>query len=293
MNYQQFVSAVEEKVKKEMQTGMSVYVHTAMKNNGKNRVGITVTENGVNISPTIYLEEYFEQFQRNRPLEEIVSSILEVYREVKLEHSWETDVLRHYEKIRGKVVYKLVHMEKNRELLKTVPYIPYLDLAIVFYVLLEINLSGTATLLITDDILKLWGVKKERVYEDARVNTPKLLPVEFKTMKSVVAELMEDFQVTESEEDYMYVLTNNLRSFGATGILYENVLQEIGEKIGENYYVLPSSIHEVILVPESKSPSRIYLEKMIEEINDTQVEDEEVLSDRAYYFSIKENRLIL
>ena len=67
----------------------------------------------------------------------------------------------------------------------------------------------------------------------------------------------------------------------------------MGQKLGENYYILPSSIHEVIVVPESKSPVKQDLEEMVREINETQVEEEEILSYRAYYFSRKENRLIL
>ena len=147
--------------------------------------------------------------------------------------------------------------------------------------------------MITDDIVKMWGVEKERIYNIAHQNTKRLLPPEFQTMRSVVAELLGEETNDQEGEDFMYVLTNEIRSFGAACILYDKVLEDIGNQLGENYYVLPSSVHEVIIVPESKSPNRIDLEDMIEEINDTQVEEEEILSYRAYYFSRKENRLIL
>ena len=97
----------------------------------------------------------------------------------------------------------------------------------------------------------------------------------------------------EEEEESLYVLSNKLRSFGAASMLYEGILEKVGQKLGENYYILPSSIHEVIVVPESKSPVKQDLEEMVREINETQVEEEEVLSDRVYYFSRKENRLFL
>ena len=76
-------------------------------------------------------------------------------------------------------------------------------------------------------------------------------------------------------------------------MLYEGILEKVGQKLGENYYMLPSSIHEVIVVPESNSPVKQDLEEMVREINETQVEEEEVLSDRVYNFSRKENRLFL
>ena len=90
----------------------------------------------------------------------------------------------------------------------------------------------------------------------------------------------------------MYVLSNNQRNYGAVSILYEGLLKDIGERLQEDYYVLPSSVHEVIIVPESNSPGQEELEHMIVEINETQVEPEEVLSDRAYYYSRKEARLL-
>ena len=276
MNYQQFVSAVEVKVKQQVKEGISVCIQTTMKNNGKNRVGIMVSEKGINVSPTIYLEEYFQQYQK-----------------VRIEHAWETSVLQSFSKMQQKIVYKLIHAEENAELLEQIPHMCVLDLAIVFYVLLDVSKSGTATILITDDIVKMWGVEKERIYNIAHQNTKRLLPPEFQTMRSVVAELLGEETNDQEGEDFMYVLTNEIRSFGAACILYDKVLEDIGNQLGENYYVLPSSVHEVIIVPESKSPNRIDLEDMIEEINDTQVEEEEVLSYRAYYFSRKENRLIL
>lgn len=291
MNYQQFVGVVEEKVRQAMPDGTSVYVHKTMKNNGTSRVGLTVTEEDINISPTIYLEEYFEKFQKKESLESIVQHILSVYRDVRVEHSWETEQLKDYESMKEKIVYKLIHAEKNKELLENVPHIPYLDLAVVFYALLEIHLSGTATLLITNDILKLWGVQTVQIYRDAVWNTPRLLAPEFQTMRDVIADILGETN-REEGDDFLYVLTNRLRSFGAACMLYEHVLEDIGNQLGENFYVIPSSVHEVLIVPESKSPNRSDLEEMIEEINDTQVAEEEILSYRAYYFNRKENRFI-
>lgn len=293
MNYQQFVCAVEKRVKQQMTGGMTACIRSATKNNGKKRIGIMISEEGSNISPTIYLEEYFEQFQKHKSIDAVVKNILRLYEEVRVEHTWEMSMLQNFSKTRQKIVYKLIGEEENKELLKTIPHVRYLDLAIVFYILLDISESGTAVILITNDIMKRWNIEKEMLYSIAHQNTKKLLPAEFQTMRSVMAELLGKESVAEEGEDSMYILTNDLRSFGAACILYDEVLEHIGKQLGENYYVLPSSVHEVIIVPESKSPNRVELEEMIEEINDTQVEEEEILSYRAYYFSRKENRLLL
>ena len=91
----------------------------------------------------------------------------------------------------------------------------------------------------------------------------------------------------------MYVLSNEIRSFGAAAILYPGCLKKIRDYLGEDYYVLPSSVHEVIVVRESTAPDKRYLNEMVSEINESQVEAEEVLSDNAYFYSASQGRLSL
>ena len=119
-----------------------------------------------------------------------------------------------------------------------------------------------------------------RAYE----NTGKLLPYELKTMKAVIQELTD----TESEdkEDVMYVLSNRSRSYGAAAILYKGRLEGIGE-------YLPSSVHEVIIIPQSAAPGQEELSDLVTEINTTQVDAEEVLSNHAYYYDRKKKKLLM
>lgn len=296
MNYQQFIEEVERRVKEKIKGNetMTVYIHTAVKNNGKERKGITVSEKGIHISPTIYLEEYFQQFQEGKPIEEIVEKILQLYEEVKCSHPCEESLLQNYEELKGKFACKLIHRGKNEKLLNDIPYVPWMDLAIVVFVLLEVSPYGTATVLVRKEHLEIWGLTEAQLFDEAKKNTPILLPYQFCPMRKLLQEICPyAVDEGEEEEESLYVLSNKLRSFGAASMLYDGILEKVGQKLGENYYILPSSIHEVIVVPESKSPVKQDLEEMVREINETQVEEEEVLSDRVYYFSRKENRLFL
>lgn len=296
MNYQQFIKEVERRVKEKIKGNetMTVYIHTAVKNNGKERKGITVSEKGIHISPTIYLEEYFQQFQEGKPIEEIVEKILQLYEEVKCSHPCEESLLQNYEELKGKFACKLIHRGKNEKLLNDIPYVPWMDLAIVVFVLLEVSPYGTATVLVRKEHLEIWGLTEAQLFDEAKKNTPILLPYQFCPMRKLLQEICPyAVDEGEEEEESLYVLSNKLRSFGAASMLYDGILEKMGQKLGENYYILPSSIHEVIVVPESKSPVKQDLEEMVREINETQVEEEEVLSDRVYYFSRKENRLFL
>jgi len=285
MNYQQFVIVVKNKVALALGDGMSLNIHTALKNNGVERVGLTISDKRINISPTIYLEEYYKQFQDGFDMKDIIASILDVYQEVKFEHTWQIHTVKDFEIMRSKIVYKLIHAKKNESLLKNMPYIAYLDFAIVFYILFEVDDSGTATIPITHELIQLWDVSVDEVQQCAFCNAPSLLPASFKPMQIVIDELMgTNLSEQEAIEDLMFVLTNSLRSFGAACILYDGMLDKISEEIGENFYILPSSIHEMIIVPESNSPSREHLNEMITEVNQTQVDEEEFLSACVYYY---------
>ncbi|MGF0031976.1 DUF5688 family protein [Bariatricus sp. SGI.154] len=291
MNYYQFIHAVEVKVKEGVEDNITVYIQTSVKNNGTRRLGITLAERGINISPTIYLEEYYQQFQQGNSVDDIAGDILRLYREIRFQRSWEGEFIRDYQKIEGKIVYHLVNREANKELLKEVPYEEYLDLAIIFYVLLEVNSYGMASMLIRDEHLKMWGVTDKEIYQRACQNTWRVLPYEFETMHAVIEELTGDEE--PEEKDVLYILSNRIRSYGAAAILYENRLEGIGDYLKENYYVLPSSVHEMIIVPESEAPGKEELCCLVTEINETQVDEEEVLSNQVYYYDRKKRKLLL
>lgn len=291
MTYYQFIHEVEMKVKEGVRENTTVYIHSVIKNNGTPRHGLTIAETGLNIFPTIYLEEYYQQFQAGSTLENIAGDILRLYGEVRFRRSFESESIRDYERVKRKIVYHLVNREANKDLLKGIPYEEYLDMAIIFYVLLEVNSYGTASMMIKDEHLDMWNVSAEEICRKAQENTGRLLPCEFKTMKVVLQELLNVEE--EDKEDVMYVLSNKLRSYGAAAILYKGQLEEIGEYLGENYYVLPSSVHEMIIISESSAPRQEELIDLVTEINTTQVDAEEVLSNHAYYYDRKKRKLLM
>lgn len=289
MNYQEFVAAVECAVKESLPSNRNVQTHRVVKNNGSERVGITISEREVNLSPTIYLEEYYERYLDAEPLEEIVSHILDIYEEVKFEHNWDTTYLTDYERVKGCIVYKLIHTKKNCGLLRNMPSKEYLDLSMVCYVLLEME-CGTATVLVTDQMMHIWKVEKEEVFARAEENTKRMLPEQFYNMECVIRKVLDE------EPDMvagagLYVLSNNRGCLGAATILYEGILEKIGSYLGEDFYVIPSSVHEVLIYPESVGVDRERIDEIIDEVNELHVEPEEFLSDHAYFYNRETKRL--
>ena len=293
MTYFQFIHAVETKVKKEVEEEKTVSIHTNVKNNGVRRSGIMISEKGINISPTIYLEEYFHQFRMGYPLEQIAKDIVGLYEKIRFQNSWEDgEKVKDYEFVKDKIIYRLIGREENQELLKEIPYKSYLDLAIIYYVLLEVDEYGMASMMVRAEHMDMWKVTEEDLYYRACKNTQELLPYEFAPMRTVIEELL-GLGMEEGPAEKMYILSNEMRSYGAAALIYPDCLRKIADEVGENFFVIPSSVHETIIVAESEAPGREELGSMIEEINETQVEAEEVLSDRAYYYDRESGKLAL
>ena len=291
MTYYQFIQAVESKMKEVVNEDMSLSLYIAEKNNGVKRQGITITRKGINISPTIYLEEYYEQFQDGCSVDAIVTDILRLYHEVRLQKSWDEEKISSYEEIESRIVYRLVNFEANQNLMKSIPHVPYLNLAVIFYVMLEVSENGTACMLIRDEHLEMWGVAPNDIYNKAKENTWKLLPSEFHTMRA----MMEEYNKKGSYVgmDILYVLTNKIRGFGAATILYDGVLEMIADYLNDNFFVLPSSVHEVIIISETEAPwGGTGLSEMVREINHSQVDEEDILSDVAYYYDREKKKLL-
>ncbi len=293
MNYQQFVATLNERINQHLNPETTSQIHSALKNNGAKRTGLTISQKGTNISPTIYLEEYYSQYQNGWTLDEITENIIQLYNEVRFEKSWEVRQVQDFRLAQSKVAYKLIHFAKNETLLKELPHIPYLDLAIVFFILLETTEKGAATILITNDMLDYWNISLETLYQIALKNTPDILHADFKPMRVVIQELLEKpLNKVDLDDNCLYVLSNHHRHFGAACMLYERVLEDIGNQLNEDFYILPSSIHEVIILPASSCLNHDELSEMVVEINETQVSEEDVLSDHAYYYSRKDNCIL-
>ncbi|MEE1314595.1 MAG: DUF5688 family protein [Faecalimonas sp.] len=291
MNYQEFVSLIQEKVTGLLASEINIHTYDTIRNNDSHRTGLVFSQKDINISPAIYLEEYYMQYEDGRDADSIAENIASLYDEIKCEQSWDARQVQEFELARPRLVYKLIHYEKNKKLLSQLPHISFFDLAIVFYLLLDCTEKGTATIPVTNTMLEHWGICKELLYQLAKVNTPKLLPAEYLPMHSLIHELLgeEDY---EEEESYLYVLSNVQRHFGAACMLYPDILEKIGETLDCDYYLLPSSIHELIILPASTTLTLAEINEMIVEINDSQVPKEEVLSDHTYYYSRAEAKLL-
>ncbi len=286
MNYQTFLDNVVQHISTSVHNGEKVVIQPVIKNNGMVYDGLVIMDPVLNISPTIYLNPYYHRFLNGVPMEDIYKDILDTYYKNLPTKDFDISLFRDFENASKKIVFKLVNKEKNKELLKDVPYVEFQDLVLIFVCVINNFHREYATILIHNQHVNLWGVDTDTLYQLALVNTPKLQPYKFENLEHLIyrneAELLSEFQNFD-----MYILTNKLKIHGATCMAYPKLLKRISDFLDDNLIIIPSSIHEVLIIPESLTHDEYSMEDfqmMITETNETTLTDDELLSDHAYVY---------
>jgi hypothetical protein len=299
MKYDTFKKVILERLEYDIPDPKKISIQTIYKNNGLQLDGLVIMEDNCNISPTLYLNYYFDSYQNGTEFSKIYDMILENYRHNRPTKSIDVRFFTQFENTKSKIAIKLINYEKNKTLLQDVPHIRFLDLAIVFYCLITMDEEvGNATILIHNSHLAYWNVTLEELFAIAKENTRKLLPEKISDMNDMLQELSKRQLISApmlaDEERYpMFVLTNERNLHGAACILYDDLLKQYAAQADTDFYILPSSIHEVILIPTTEDTCQEELSEMVMEVNASQLLEEEVLSDHAYYYSRKTNEITM
>lgn len=296
MEYKEFVEYIKMNAGYIAGEGGNITINHVIKNNGCEMDGLVITEKGKDIAPTIYLDSFYELYTNGENIKNIIRQIEVIYEQNKNNVTFDVNILKHFDTIKDKIVYKVVNYRSNEKLLEQVPHKRILDLAVVFYCLLDNEYGRSATALIYNNNLKNWNVTIDDVYKAALKNTPDLLHSKISSMAALFEKCGVNVDGEEVDlKDYvpsdMYVLTNESKLNGAACILYENVLYDFAQKLGADLYILPSSVHEVILLPKLSMFEKDELVNMVKEVNTEGVAADEVLSDHVYEYNRTE-RLI-
>jgi len=290
MEYSIFKELILEALKERFGEECQIEYKEVLKNNGVKLDGVIVRQNNCVVSPTVYVNDYYEDFSDGENINDIADIIERLIRDNTIEDEFDADELILFDNVKDRIVFKLINFERNKELLNTVPYKKYLDLAIVYYISVKEDIFECASILINNSHLKLWNKTLEEIDELAVKNTPFILKPELKSMGQTLKEIMfnsddNEFDEEDFENCYMYVLTNEKKQFGAATILYDNELKDFSERIESDFYIIPSSVHEVIIIPSKFVDSSDSLDEMICEVNSSQVPLVDILSDHAYKYN--------
>lgn len=260
-----------------------VCIERIVKNNGVELTGLVIKERGNTIYPNIYLESYFELYNNGYSMDKIVRQLADAYMGArnKMDVIAVTDVIDG--NVDDTIFLQLVNYEKNEELLKDCPHVRYMDLAFIYRLLVKSDSAGVASAVITNSMMKHWCLDGEELHEKALTNTRRLFTPLLEEL-GVAMERVYNVELPLSDTG-LFVLTNNKFLNGAANIIYDDILQDFAERIGEGFYILPSSIHEVILVPEGNCDmDKGALMELVRDVNQNILKDTEFLSENVYYY---------
>ncbi|WP_455717791.1 DUF5688 family protein [Anaerosporobacter sp.] len=304
MDYELFKNCIVQSLKQQF-LNAEIRSNKVRKNNGMELDSLVIHETDNIVVPSIYLNYYYSKYQHGLSVENIIMEICSKYKEFKENSKYmkNENYINHFKDFTTAsehIVFKLVNFEKNKRLLEDVPFTRFLDLAIVYAFLVKEEDNSVATILIRNEHLQMWNITANELHEYAMLKTPKLMPVRLKSMEEVLRELFgqsnENMEGERNSDSNMYILSNGKGIHGASTILYPGVLGNFAHRNNddiEQLYILPSSIHEVILLPCNQMLNITQLQQMVEEINKTQVPQDEILSDSIYVYSVKDDTIFL
>lgn len=295
MDMETFCRELVDCLKEGLDGDAEISVHKTYKNNDICLHGILISYGNQQCVPSIYVDGYFQKYKMGlMSLGQIACEVIK-----------ERDVLKYqrieplgeltWETVKDKVFCRLVNLKMNQKKLADMPYMEYLDLAVTCRWLHSADEKGVASADVTYEEMEMFGVTKEEMFAQARANTEKLFPVEFKSLLSMIEAIrgkklsLKEIGIEESIDMEaggridMYVLTNTTGINGAGVILYPNVLKRIAEQLTtDTLYLLPSSVHEFMVLPECNSVAD--MKELVTEANHCAVAGMDLLSDNVYKY---------
>lgn len=298
MNFEEFCDYVKESIYKylpEDYQNSSIVMHDVNKTNiGKLRA-FTIILPGNNAGPVQYMEPFFNAYKQGVPMEDILAVIAEwQIKNESIESGIAKDelgILLDFKSVKDRVMICAVGYEKNRKLLEHTPHKVMGDMAATYQIYLGKENEIEMSCLIRDEIMDYYGLTVDQLHELALNNSMKAMPVQVMGINAMIEELTEGSKEAELPDIGMLVVTNKQRCQGAAVAFYPDMFESLGIPM-DQYYIAPSSVHELMLIPKSV----ISLEKaneMIKEINEYCVDIHEVLSDLAHEYDPVSKQLVI
>nr|WP_305138728.1 DUF5688 family protein [uncultured Schaedlerella sp.] len=283
MDYTEFKEALKNLVQEKSDADMKVEIIQILKNNQIKSENLTYKSQDYNLFPSIRLQELYQKYQE-LGMDWCVDQTVSILKNVKRVH--EDQLMGSWESAKERIVVELVKESWNRELLEKLPYRAFLDLAVIYRLKMWECKSGDAVQTVTNKMMEHWNITEEELYEAALANLQK---EEFEIIgwNQVITDIVEEF-IDEKHEgkfhEWVYVFTNQSRIKGAAAMLRTDLLNGFAEAQVCDLFILPSSTHELMLLPAREDENAAELRRIVRHINEEIVEEEERLSDEVYYF---------
>lgn len=300
MNFEAFVNKVKENLEEylsEELKGAEAVVQEHRKLN-ESYQSLTLRLEGKNASPIVNLEEFYHDYNAGRSFHNIMGAIAETF-EMEMPQ-FNLNSMIDFDSAREMLFIRVNNLESNAEYLKQIPHTIVEDMAITYYLVVSRDEHGISSAPITNDILEKYGVSKEELHQTALENSAKIFPAKLMDLNAMMREETEarlrEMEFSEEEiEDALEqfpksidglttVVTNDVKINGAAVIFYPEIMDELAKQAGGDYFILPSSVNEVLIMPDNGSMSYQELQEMVTSINATEVAPYEKLTDQVYHY---------
>ncbi len=292
MDYKEFIEQVKRDLPERLAgdlKGASVADSHVEKLQNASYDGIDIRPENGSMGISMSMEGYFAAVENGTPYQEVIGQIAEEAEESYRDRPVvRPEDYRDYEKMKPSLMVQLVGQEGNESMLEKIPHQDMVDMAVVYWLDFSMTEDGRATALITNGLLESYGISQEQLHRDAMEQAARKQPFEIKGMNELLAELMGGDAPMNIGRETMYVATNSSRMFGASVIAYPDFMEAAAEKMGGDFYVLPSSVHETILVPDDGREIAAGLRAMVQDVNEVDVAPKERLSNEAYHYDSKD-----
>lgn len=293
----EFLKDLVKAIEKVMGAEYQVSSTEVLKNNSKKLSAVLIKGKDEKAVPTIYINRFYDEYQKGvSDIKNIAKKVIDIYNENKGSLDITVDEIFNYKKVVNRISFKLINVKRNEERLKDIVYIMHSNLALVFQIELIADNESVGSTLVSKELLKHWNVSIDQLYSDVLSNVSNIEPPIMKNMLDIMNEIVlgdtvnlsdeENARISDSNTNQMYVLTNKRKVNGSAVILYPDI-DKLIKKVtsASNFYVLPSSIHELILIPFSEKMDKNELKEMIRQVNAEEVAQEDFLSDDLYFYN--------
>lgn len=257
---------------------------------GRMKDAFHITKEGEPFGRIVYTEDLYQQYLQGSEPEEIAGSVAEMCREGMPEGI--TDIFD-YEKMKNRLTLRLVNFEKNREMLEDVIYRRFLDLALTCRMICPADESVLRTAVVTHSLLDHWGVSEEEVLSQAVNCTRRREPAVLRPLRDILTELAPETSENPPGESDLYVLTTRTGISGACAVITSACVEILAERLERDILILPSSVHEMLLLPDSGKWETEALQKIVSDINRNVVSEEDYLSDHIYRYRFADHEFVI
>ena len=253
--------------------------------------------------PTCYMERMYDQYKNCESFEKVMANQA-IYLEESLKYLPKDILELDIASMKDKIVFQVVNTKENQEMISLCPHRNFMDLTAVYRAITKVDEDGVSGFLITNDIAKAEDLTEKALYAMAKKNTKKLFPFKRERIEETMIRMMKrwganDKDIDESfpyiddvpEKERVYVISNQFEFFGANALLYKDVIGDVAKSIGTDCFILPSSVHDLVVLSTDIFGESTKLINLVRETNSEHVRTSDRLSDSIYLYSLANNKI--